>query len=311
MLGGKLTGIIAPIAILSAIPLSLATPQTARLAIEFVPAALVIMMTFSTAEIQFRHLIQLREMWRRVLISTAINLLILTPIILAVANLMPDLDPSHLLGFSIMAASPPAIAVVGYTKILGGDVKLALLSNMLSYLLALLYTPILMALLLGNAQAATLNILFALALYIIVPMLLSRLLPRARGSQTLTAPIVIGMGVVIVYATTGSALQASFPTITELLEIGLVGLSRTFLSGIILFYSSILARAPVERAIVYSLFGSQKNLGLAAAIVLQLSGPESLLPIALCIPLEALFFATLLSIRARVMIASPNSEVKG
>jgi len=290
-MGRDRLALLTPILILAIIPISFLTPGAARITLDLIPIALVLMMTLSMGEIQLRHLLDFKRILRPVLISISINLFFLTPLILILAYIMPDLSLSHRLGFSIMAASPPAIAVVGYTKILRGDLRISILSNLLAYIMAFLYTPLLISWFTGRSLAGISEIGTALLLYIVVPLLLSRAVSRIRGIKSLTRPVVIALPILILYAALGSNVNEIFIPSLALLEILVIGLLRTFISGSLVYYIALRRKIPSERVIVYSLFASYKNLGLAAALGLVLGGPATLIPIAICVPFESLYFA--------------------
>ena len=100
--------------------------------------ALVLGMTFSLTEISIAGISPRTEL-RRFLIAFAMSYLVLSGLILAFAILSPD--PQIRNGWVLMAAVPPAIAVVPITSILKGDTRRSLVSLALLYVLGLALVP--------------------------------------------------------------------------------------------------------------------------------------------------------------------------
>jgi len=55
---------------------------------------------------------------------------------------LPFLRTPFLSGFVVMAAAPPAVAVIPLTKIAGGNARISLFALVLCYLLSLLIIPL-------------------------------------------------------------------------------------------------------------------------------------------------------------------------
>ncbi|MDD2638844.1 MAG: bile acid:sodium symporter, partial [Methanothrix sp.] len=117
--------------------------------IEFlVIPALFLMMAFSMAGIDLGI-----PPIRGAMAGFLINYLFLSGLILFIAPLVL-VEEALILGFVVMAATPPAVAVVPLTKLLAGDVRLALYSEALSYLGSLVLMPLIIFLFAGEAGAA-------------------------------------------------------------------------------------------------------------------------------------------------------------
>src|SRR2546427_687146 len=99
---------------------------------EISQVALVLGMTFSLTEISIAGISPRREL-RRFLIAFAMSYVVLSGLILTFAILSPD--PQIRNGWVLMAAVPPAIAVVPITSILQGDTRRSLVSLALVFVL--------------------------------------------------------------------------------------------------------------------------------------------------------------------------------
>src|SRR5207244_8419243 len=105
---------------------------------EISQVALILGMTFSLAEISISG-ISPREELRRFLVAFGMSYVILSGLILAFAVVSPD--PQIRNGWVLMAAVPPAIAVVPITSILNGDTRRSLVSLAFLYVLGLGLVP--------------------------------------------------------------------------------------------------------------------------------------------------------------------------
>ncbi|RMF55056.1 hypothetical protein D6745_03240, partial [Candidatus Woesearchaeota archaeon] len=86
-------------------------------------------------------------------------------------------NPAYVTGLIVLAATPPAVAVITYTFILKGDMRLAVFSESLIYLLSIFLTPIFILAYFGSSV----NIFYLvkmLVILILIPLLLSRFLPK-------------------------------------------------------------------------------------------------------------------------------------
>ena len=265
--------------------------------------ALFLMMAFSMAGIDL-SLPPLRGAAAGFLVSY----LFLSGLILILAPLVLE-EEALVLGFVVMAASPPAVAVVPLTRLLAGDVRLALYSEALSYLASLVLMPLIVLLFAGMAgDAGTVAATGAatgmatgagagggmgaalgggvgagvgemakiVLLLILFPLLASRYVGRLRIDPA--HPINAGLFAVtyIVVGLNSSAITAGVGGVL------LVALARTFASGAAVYALSALAGVARPQRIAYTLFGSFKNLGLTAAVALLLFGPRAAVAAAVC-----------------------------
>jgi len=83
-------------------------------------------------------------------------------------------------GFVLIAAAPPAVAVVPFTALLRGDRVFAFLGTIGCYLGALVITPFMAVGFLGTTFIHPLKIFRILVILIVLPLVISRLLRRAH-----------------------------------------------------------------------------------------------------------------------------------
>jgi len=262
--------------------LGLLFPQLSTVTKGFVILALAVVMCFSLINLDFSKIS--RKSLPDILTNFLINYVILTGLILILAFALID-DEAIRLGFVVMAAVPPAIAIVPFTYLLKGNVEEALISNTSIYLISIFLMPALMALLTGNQTNQT-ELLKVLVTLILIPLAVSRFLRKFEMRHTRE---IINLGFsVVIYTVVGLNRNLIFQSDLIFL-IALICFMRTFVSGttILLLAKS---RMKLESAIVKALFGSYKNLGLSATVALVLFGEKASLPSAICILLEVFLF---------------------
>src|SRR5437899_6849408 len=149
---------------------------------EISQVALVLGMTFSMTEISIAGISPRAEL-RPFLLAFSMSYVVLSGLILAFAVMSPD--PQIRSGWVLMAAVPPAIAVVPITSILRGDTRRAVIALALLYLLGLGLVPAI-TLVFTNQAAPFGELVLQTVLLIAVPLIASRFLrrfPRAVRSR--------------------------------------------------------------------------------------------------------------------------------
>ncbi len=199
--------------------------------------------------------------------------------ILAAYMLVPD--PEHFAGFIVMAAAPPAVAVIPFTYLLKGNTKIALGGELLNYLLALALAPLITIIFLGSA-VDVFEIMKALSLIIILPLIISRGLinhPHSLDSlQKITVNFCFGF---INYSVIGLNHASIFTDAMAIWPILIVHFLTVFGAGTLVYVAGRRMRVKKETCIPYTLFGAFKNGGMSATLAILLISPAASLPAAL------------------------------
>ena len=131
-----------------AIILGLLVGQGAQWTESVVLPALVFVMILSTINVSRSHF-QSPRTWVMPLIGGIVmNYGVLGSIIILLSHVVP-LSTAQRNGFSLIAAVPPAVAVIPFTIFLKGDLLYSLIGTLGCYLGALLLTPMIIWLLIG------------------------------------------------------------------------------------------------------------------------------------------------------------------
>jgi len=110
---------------------------------------LALVMTLSAANITSREFTSFKAMPRTILLSLFLNYIVLGGTILLLAWWLID-DKDLWAGFVVLATVPPAVAVVPFSYVLGGNTLFSLLGMTGAYLAALVIMPAVMALFLST-----------------------------------------------------------------------------------------------------------------------------------------------------------------
>lgn len=278
---------------LLSIILGLAFPGPAEHMESLITPALLLMMSFSLTEID----LQIREIKgsiRPAMVGFALNYGLLSGLILLLSSTLDDAALRY--GFVVMAAVPPAVAVMPMTRLLYGDVRLSLYGEAISYLAALILMPGIIFLFTSKAGVSLSYVIEIAVLMILLPALASRYLRRLKLDPVL--PINLGF-LIVTYTVIGLNSDAILGGVTAVAVIALV---RTFVVGTAVYLVSLMTGVSGPQRISYTLFGSYKNLGLAAAVAVALFGPEAAVPAAVCILAETGFYILLAASRNRARL---------
>lgn len=243
----------------------------ARLEPLIVPV-LIMMMTLSLAKISTRHAHKHHE--RRTVVGLVLaNYVLASSAYLVLTFLFVPIDyrPALLL----LALAPPAIGIIPIARMLKGDIEVGFLAEMIGYIAALFIIPIGTFLLFGTA-ASPMKVFEIVALIIIAPFVLSRILRRLPFAEQLSSDQVTKPAISIAYAITFSAViglnRASM--LDPLLLIVILVLAVVKLTLTLISWLST-QHVPRSISVLYMLFASMKNGGIAIAFAVLLFGPAS------------------------------------
>lgn len=263
--------------------LGLIMPGPAQYMEQLIIPALLLMMSFSLTEVDLRA--KGKGDLHRALVNFALNYGLLSGLILLLSFNLED--EALRCGFIVMAAVPPAIAVLPFSRLLQGDILLSLYSEALSYLASLVLMPGIIFLFTSKTGVSLSYVIEIAILMILLPVVASRALRRVKVDPVL--PINLGFFVVN-YTVIGMNSTVISGDFNEISGVALIALARTFGIGMIVYFVSSIAGISLPQRISHTLFGSYKNLGLAAAVSLVLFGPQAAIPSAVCILAETGFY---------------------
>jgi BASS family bile acid:Na+ symporter len=188
-------------------------------------------------------------------------------------------------GWVLAAAVPSAVSVIPFTLILGGDLEGTLVSSAAMYLIALVLTPLLTLVFIGQAVSVE-TLLWYVGLLIAVPVLISRGLRMANISPYARSAVInIAFGVLVI-AVAGANRSVFFGEPGLLAALVAVAAVKTFGVGIAVERYGRRRGAAWERRVPAVLFATHKNTGMAAALAMALLGPEAAVPATVCMTVD-------------------------
>jgi len=254
--------------------------------------ALVFIMTLSTTQITLSELTHFKNYFRDILFVFGINYIFLSGLIL-LANYLLIRDPDLYVGFVVMAAIPPAVAVLPFTYLLRGEMMVSLIGTASLYLLALVVAPFISLQFLAVGEIDPLKLFSVLIQLILIPFIASRLLLKWKTFHRLKGNmnIFVNSGFfIVIYIVIGMNRSTFLSRFEVLALVSSIAILRTFVSGHLVDLFSRLTGIDRERRMSYVLFGSFKNLGVAASIAIILFNERAAIPSAVTIPFELIFF---------------------
>ena len=184
-------------------------------------------------------------------------------------------------GFVMVAAAPPAVAVIPFTVILKGDAPFSLVATVGGYLGALLLMPLITFGLLGSGYADYGKLVWIMVELILAPLAISRLLRWTTLSEKLEPykGAVTNWGFFLVtYTIVGLNRSVFLTQPLSILPVFLVALAAIFLLGGTIERIGRLFRIDPPKRLSLVLLGTHKNTGLAAGLALTLLGERTALP---------------------------------
>ena len=199
-------------------------------------------------------------------------------------------------GIVLVAAVPPAVAIIPFTGLLKGDTTFSLIATVGGYLSGLILTPLICLVILGATLIHPAKILLILAELVIAPIVLSRILAW-KGIDTRILPykgLITNWGFfVVIYTIIGLNRNVFFTDFRFVLPVILLCFIGTFVLGALIDFLCHLLKIERSLRVSINLLGTQKNAGTAAGIGLVLFGKTAALPAAVFTIFMIFYFISL------------------
>jgi BASS family bile acid:Na+ symporter len=242
--------------------------------------ALALVMTLSTMGVSGKIFFSPRKLLAPALVGMAMNYGVLGGLLLGLSAFFID-DPFLKDGFVIMAAVPPAVAVIPFSVILSGNQTLSLIATIGCYLAALLLTPLIALVFLGGGLGDPGKIMTIMVELILLPLFLSRVLIWTKFAGRLEpykGTIINWSFFLIVYTIIGLNRELFFDRPLTLVPPALLALSSTFLLGLGIEKAGRFFGIHPQTITSLILLGTHKNTGLAAGLALTLFAKKTAVP---------------------------------
>ena len=266
--------------LLLGLALGLAAGGGARWTHQAILPALGMVMTLSTLGISAGHFRSPRRLLTASLWGLGLCYVLLAGLLLLASRLFAD-DPALRDGLVILAAAPPAVAVIPFCEFLGGDRPFILLATIGAYLGALVLMPAIAAWHWGAGMVSPWDLLRVLFLLVLLPVAAGRVLRFLGWEERLNAwkgPLTNWGFFVVVYSIVGLNRDFIFDHPGVLLPLAGVALATTFGLGLVIELAGRLAGMRPERVQSIVLLGTLKNYGLSGGLAVALFSQRTALP---------------------------------
>jgi BASS family bile acid:Na+ symporter len=243
---------------------------------------LALVMTVSVMDISSRIFLNSKKVWRPVVVALVLNFVILAGTYIGMSYLLIDDVELHR-GFVLIAAAPPAVAVVPLTLILGGNTRFALLGTVALYVASLAVTPLISVVFLGGSYIEPARLLVTLAELIVAPIVVSRLLrrtPVAAHVERWREPVVNWGFFLVIYTLVGLNRDVFFENPGVLLHAAAVVFVATYVLAEVVNFAAARMGVTAADRISLMMLATRKNGGAAAAIALIFFDPRAAVSVA-------------------------------
>jgi len=227
-----------------AITLGLLLPHPAEWTKTLMIPALAMVMTIATINVPNNYFLNPRAIWKPSLAGIFMSYVILAGVILCLSALLIK-DKNLWIGFVLVAAVPPAVAVIPFTAIMEGNVSYTLSGTVASYLAVLLIMPLAFWLFIGTAFDDPYKLLKIMLLLIVLPLILSRLILYFNWQDKLSpvrGPLTDWGFFIVLYSMIGVNRNLIFSNPLAIIPIVAVVFSTTFILGWIIQKTSALCK---------------------------------------------------------------------
>ena len=277
---------------LLAITFGLVLPQAAEWTKILMMPALALVMTLATINVPNDYFLKPRAILKPSLAGIMMTYLILSGAILLVSALLID-DRNLWIGFVLIAAVPPAVAVIPFTAILEGNVSYTLSGTVASYLAALLIMPLMFWIFIGTGLNDPYKLVRIMLLLIVLPLVLSRVILYFNWQDRI-APVrglLTDWGFFIVlYSIIGVNRDLIFSRPLTVVPVAGSVFATTFVLGWAIQKTCVLFKVDKRNIISLVLQGTLKNQGIAGGLAIALFEKEAALPSAIYSVFLILYF---------------------
>jgi BASS family bile acid:Na+ symporter len=266
--------------LMSAVGLGLLWGKGAQWTEPVILPALAIVMTVSTMGIPGSIFRSFRGLLLPSMIGIVMNYFILGTILIGFNAILIH-DDAFRLGFILIAAVPPAVAVIPFTYFLKGDETLSLIGTAGAYLGALIIMPLSSLLLLDLGLLDPTKLLIILIELILLPLIVSRILLRfglAPRLDSIKGPVTNWGFFLLTYSIVGLNRDLILNQPLSLSPVVFIAVLSTFLLGWGIEKVGTLLHVPQKALTSLILLGTLKNYGLAGGLALALFSKETSVP---------------------------------
>ncbi len=268
---------------------------------EYTIYVLALTMIFSTTGIESKALLPVKKLFKPMLVGTVLNYFVFGIVVLILAwLLMPTKE--LFMGFVVVVAAPPGVAVIPFAGILKGDIEYSILGVFGAFLASIAIAPAIIELFAKDADVSSWSLFMLMIKLVLVPLILSRLLlikPIFKYVTKIRGKVVDWGFAIIIFTAVGMNRDVFFSNPVILLLSTIVLLAATFgIGSIYELFSKKMGIKP-GRSITQVLLLTIKSSGFSVVTALTLFGKEAAIPSAI-LAVIVLLYLLFLSIRMEI-----------
>ena len=240
---------------------------------------LAIVMTFSLSGISSKSLFPLKTVIVPMLKGVLLNHFVYGVVMISFAYLFKD-NYSLFVGFIILAATPPGVAIIPFTAKMSGNLNYSILGTFGAFMASIFLAPIIIEVFAGSSEVSSFELFKVMLMLIVTPFLLSRLLllkPIIKPVEKHRGKIIdIGFALII-YTSIGINNQVFFNDFPTLIKVISVLFAVMFIGSFIL--KQVLKNKLSKPDLISTqLLYSVKSSGFSVVTAIQLFGNKSAIP---------------------------------
>jgi len=195
-------------------------------------------------------------------------------------------------GFIILAAVPPAVAVLPFSVFLKGDDTVSLFGTIGAYLGAFVITPLIALIFFGSGFISPVKLLTLILELIILPVILSRFLIWTRLARTIepVKGILTNWSFFLVtYTIVGLNQQVFLSQPLSILPVAFVAAAGFFLLGWLIERAGVILGFEKNVVVSLVLLGTLKNYGLSGGLALSFFDQKTAIPSSVSVVLMVIY----------------------
>ncbi|MCK5776546.1 MAG: hypothetical protein KAH25_10230 [Bacteroidales bacterium] len=239
-----------------------------------------IVLSFSTSGISASEMKSKKEMFQSMGMGVALNYFLFALVLIPAAYFLSPSDEIFW-GFVVIAATPPGVAIIPFSIMLGGNLKKATLATLGGFVASIFLAPIIIKVFTGNENLEFLSLFFGMIKLIVVPMLISRLLilkPFESFTIKYRGKIVNWGFALIIFIAVGINRHVFLSNFDILFRVSLVLFISMFVLGQVYDYILMKLGVNPKDRMTQNLTLVIKSSGFSVVTALQLFGEEGVIP---------------------------------
>ncbi len=259
----------------------------------FIIFVLIIQMTLSMDGLNL-SIRDLRDNKRGALLSIAFCYIVNTLVTLAVGAVFIPSYEEIWYGWVMLAAMPCAIAVVTAATLMKERIEVSVVAVTATYLAGIALTPLISYGLIGDA-VDPLEILKYILLFIILPVILSRLLAHLHMKREVKVPLINMMMGVMIFCSVNSNQDTLGSDPMMVVMVVAASIVRLLVLNLVMWLIVRKAGYAEGAKGTYLVLGVWKNTGLAVsmAMIILAPMPSAVIPCFVCLIIETLWFSVI------------------